>query len=328
MRTWQSCARSSLHSRPDRAARLREAPVLAHCRLCPRACGADRLSGRTGWCGAGAMARVARAALHHGEEPPLSGTRGSGTVFFSRCNLRCCFCQNHEISWGGKGRDLSEDELAAIFLDLQAQGAHNINLVSPTPYAPQIAAALRAARAAGLTLPVVYNTNAYELPSTLHMLRGLVDIFLPDLKYADDRLAAEYSAGPGYFSAAAQAILTMRRLAPRDLFAPDGTMLAGLIVRHLVLPGQHENTRLVWQWIARNLGPGTYVSAMAQYTPCFHAAGHAELGRTLTPGEYERALSALDATGLTNGFIQDLSAASTAYTPVFDLTGVLKIRGR
>ncbi len=291
---------------------------LSSCRLCPRSCGVDRLAGRKGWCGAGALARVARVALHHWEEPVISGTRGSGTVFFSRCNLRCLFCQNHEISWGGVGRDLSEAELARAFLDLQDQGAHNINLVSPTPYIPQIAAALRLARRVGLILPVVYNTNSYETPAALRLLDGLVRIFLPDLKYADDELAAEYSEAKGYFAAATAAIRTMRELAPEDLCA-EGVMTAGLLVRHLVLPGSPGNTKRVLHWLSQELGPATQVSLMSQYTPAFRARTHPILGRRLLAREYEQALAGLEEAGLENGFCQELDAASAEYIPEFNL---------
>ncbi|MGQ9779374.1 MAG: radical SAM protein [Bacillota bacterium] len=300
-----------------------ELAVLASCRLCPRACGVNRLADEKGWCGAGRLVRVARAALHHWEEPPISGTRGSGTVFFAHCNVRCLYCQNHEISWGGFGVDLSPAELAEVFLRLAAAGAHNINLVTPTPYIPQIAVALRLARAKGLDLPVVYNTGSYELPSSLNLLRGLVDVFLPDLKYAHDHLAQAYSQAPGYFATATAAIRAMRDLAPADRFTEEGIMVSGLLVRHLVLPGHLENTRRVLRWIAEELGRETYVSLMAQYTPVFRAVGHPLLGRRLRPAEYEAALAELFALGLENGFCQDLDAANSSFTPAFDLTGVL-----
>ncbi len=296
--------------------------ALTACRLCPRMCGVNRLAGERGWCGAGADARVARAMLHFGEEPPLSGTKGSGAVFFSRCNLRCLFCQNHEISWGGAGREISPSGLARIFLRLQAQGAHNINLVSPTPYIPQIAAALREARADGLRLPVVYNSNAYERPEALAMLRGLVQIYLPDLKYADDDLARRFSAAPGYFAAAAAALQTMRMQGGADRFDADGLMAAGLILRHLVLPGQGGDTRRILRWVAGHLGKDTYLSLMSQYTPVFKAAGHPVLGRRLCPEEYEQALAAMEAAGLENGFYQGMEAAGEEYTPEFNLEGV------
>ena len=296
--------------------------TLASCHLCPRACKVNRLAGEKGWCGAGRLVRVARAALHHWEEPPISGARGSGTVFFAHCNLRCLYCQNHPISWDGFGAEISPEELAAIFLRLEAAGAHNINLVTPTPYIPQIAVALRLAREKGLRLPVVYNTSAYELPAALELLRDLVDIFLPDLKYADDRLAVAYSQAPGYFPVATTAILAMRKLAPVDRFDKDGIMVSGLLVRHLVLPGHLTNTRQVLRWMAKELGPATYISLMAQYTPVFHAVGHPRLGRRLRRQEYEAALDEALALGLENGFYQELTAASSSFTPAFDLTGV------
>ncbi len=304
-----------------------ELASLRACRLCPRSCGVDRLAGRAGWCGAGARARVARAALHYWEEPPISGTRGSGAVFFCRCNLRCLFCQNHEISWGGVGREIEPSELIGTFLALQAQGAHNINLVSPTPYVPQITVALRLARERGLEIPVVYNTNAYDSPGSLAMLEGLVTVFLPDLKYADDRLAVELSAGPGYFTAAAAALRTMREMAPRDRFDGRGLMVEGLIVRHLVLPGQVENTRGVLRWLAESLGPETHVSLMAQYTPAFEAGSHPVLRRPLRAEEYAEALQALEEAGLENGFHQGIDSVSSSFTPAFDLTGLNDSRG-
>ncbi|MGE5528858.1 MAG: radical SAM protein [Patescibacteria group bacterium] len=296
------------------------------CRLCPRACGADRRAGQRGWCGAGPRARIARVALHHWEEPPISGSRGSGAVFFSRCNLRCVFCQNHEISVGGFGLDLDPADLADRFLALEAQRAHNINLVSPTPYIVEIAQALRLAGERGLKAPVVYNSNAYERPEALSTLDGLVQVFLPDLKYADDALAAEYSNAKGYFAAAKRAIQAMRALAPADIFDREGIMKGGLIIRHLVLPGCLENTREVLGWIAGTLGKDTYVSLMAQYTPAHRARENPALNRLLTPEEYERALSFFEDAGLKNGFCQGLDAASPDYIPHFDLAGVESVR--
>ena len=297
---------------------MNEALTLDACRLCPRLCGADRRAGRTGWCGAGALARVARAAPHYWEEPCLSGSRGSGTVFFSRCNMHCLYCQNHEISRGGEGRDVTPETLASIFLRLQAEGVHNINLVSPTPYIPQIATALKLARQRGLSLPVVYNTNAYERPEALLMLKDLVQIFLPDLKYADNRLGEEYSGTRDYYAAATAAIKAMRALAPEDRFDGEGLLVSGLLVRHLVLPGQPGNTQAVLRWLAAEIGAKTYISLMAQYTPVHLAAAHLTLGRGLTRDEYEQALEAFTEAGLENGFCQELASASSAYTPDFN----------
>lgn len=301
---------------------MNEALTLDACHLCPRLCGADRQAGRTGWCGAGALARVASAAPHYGEEPCLSGTHGSGTVFFSRCNMHCLFCQNHEISWGGKGRDVTAETLASIFLRLQAAGVHNLNLVSPTPYIPQIAIALNLARQKGLSLPVVYNTNAYERLEALLMLKGLVQVFLPDLKYAENRLGEEYSGARDYYTAATAAIKTMRALAPEDRFDAEGLLTSGLLVRHLVLPGQPRNTEAVLNWLASEIGRKTYVSLMAQYTPVHLAAAHQTLGRGITRDEYEKALDAFAEAGLENGFCQELTSASPDYTPDFNPVGL------
>lgn len=295
---------------------------LRACRLCPRECGVDRLAGQIGWCGAGRLARVARAALHHWEEPVISGSRGSGAVFFSRCNLRCLYCQNHEISWGGWGRELTTAQLAEVFLGLQGQGAHNINLVSPTPYIPQIAAALDLARQSGLMLPVVYNTNAYESLQALGVLTGRVQVFLPDFKYALEYLGVDYSGVAGYPAAAGNTLRVMRRLAPRDRFDRDGLLVEGLLVRHLVLPGHPANTGRVLRWLAKNLGRQTYVSLMAQYTPVFRAEGHPTIGRCLQAAEYEWALRCLEEAGLENGFCQEIGSADSSFIPPFDLTGL------
>ncbi|NPV53010.1 MAG: radical SAM protein [Firmicutes bacterium] len=296
--------------------------VLSKCRLCPRRCRADRASGEMGFCGAGILPRVARAALHHWEEPCVSGTRGSGTVFFSRCNMRCVFCQNHRISHGGFGKEIAAGELAGIFLRLQARGAHNINLVSPTPFIPQITEALLAARAGGLTIPVVYNTNAYELPDALRLLDGLVDIYLPDLKYASDELAVRYSAAPRYFEFATQAILEMLRQVGPPQFDEHGLVTRGLIVRHLVLPGQVGDSRRVLDWIRANLPLEVYVSVMSQYTPMFRAKSHPELNRRLTREEYDDVLDHFVSIGLENGYMQEESSAREDFVPDFDLTGL------
>jgi len=297
--------------------------ALRCCRLCPRRCEADRLSGEKGFCGAGASATVALAAQHHGEEPCLSGSRGSGAVFFSRCNLRCVYCQNHEISWEGTGKDLTVDELAGVFLQRQAAGAHNLNLVSPTPYIPVIAAALRRAKNQGLEIPVVYNTNAYENVAALRLLEGLVDIYLPDLKYASEEASSRYSGVKNYFETATVAVLEMHRQVGTLTFDRDGLARRGLLIRHLVLPGQHDSTRRVLQWVRSNLPAGTWVSIMGQYVPLWQAHRYPEINRRLTPAEYETALDCFHQAGLQNGYMQDLSAATEEYVPRFDLSGLV-----
>lgn len=293
---------------------------IASCALCPRRCGADRTAGR-GFCGGGPLPRVARAALHRWEEPCLSGTAGSGTVFFSGCPLRCRFCQNHDISEGNFGRDISVSRLSAIFLELQRQGAHNINLVSPTPYAPWIAEALEGAGNA-LRIPVVYNSGGYENVETLKMLEGRADIYLPDLKYLDEAAAVRYSSAPGYFDVAARAILEMYRQTGPAVFDARGVLQRGLVIRHLVLPGLYRDSIGILRWIAGNLPVRDIrVSLMSQYTPMHRSALYPEINRRLTTFEYEKVVDAAGELGL-QGYTQRRSAARDAYTPPFDLTGV------
>ncbi|MDF9410024.1 radical SAM protein [Pelotomaculum isophthalicicum JI] len=296
--------------------------ALRRCELCPRRCAADRLRGETGFCGAGAAATVALAAQHHGEEPCISGSRGSGTVFFSRCNLRCVYCQNHEISWGDTGKDLSATELAEVFLQRQTAGAHNLNLVSPTPYIPVIAAALRQAKNQGLKIPVVYNSNAYENVAALRLLDGLVDIYLPDLKYFTEEAASRYSGVKNYFAVAAAVVLEMHRQVGNLTFSEEGLAVRGLLIRHLVLPGQRDAACRILEWIHSNLPNETFVSIMSQYVPLWQARRHPEINRRLSPVEYQAVLDYFDKTGLLNGYMQDLAAATEEYVPMFDLSGL------
>ena len=288
------------------------------CTLCPRRCGAERTETEGhGFCGMPAGLRVARAALHLWEEPPLSGTRGSGTVFFSGCTLRCCYCQNREISAGGFGRAVTTGRLREIFEELIAQGAHNINLVTPTHILPWILPAL----APKLPVPVVYNCGGYESVETLRLLEGKVDVYLPDLKYADAALAARLSAAPDYFPAATAAIREMfRQTGPYVM--EDGLLKRGVMIRHLVLPGQLDNTRRCIDWVAQTFSPGQVLfSLMSQYTPQPGAEG--PLGRHVTAGEYRSAVAYMKNCGITDGFTQERTAAREEYTPPFDLTGVL-----
>lgn len=302
--------------------------LLDTCRLCPRKCGARRLLGERGFCGAGLWPSVAKACLHRWEEPPVSGTNGSGTVFFTHCNLRCAFCQNHRISQGGIGREVSPERLAEIFLELEARGAHNINLVSPTHYLPQIGGALELARQRGLALPIVWNSNGYESVEALAALEGLVDLYLPDFKYADPSLAQRLSGAPGYPEAAQAAIREMVRQVGPTRFDGEGLARGGVILRHLVLPGERGNTRGVLEWVRRTLPKGVYVSLMAQYTPAYRTArpgAEREFGaltQALSSAEYEDALDYFFELGLEHGFAQELDSASSAYTPSFDLEGV------
>ena len=302
------------------------------CTLCPRRCGVDR-SATTGFCGCGSQLKAARAALHKWEEPcisgPADGPGGSGAVFFSGCTLRCCYCQNYRISSEHFGRELTDRELARIFLNLQEQGAHNINLVTPTQYLPHITSALDIARPA-LTIPVVYNCGGYERPETVKALKDYVDIWLPDFKYYDNRLALRYSRAEDYFETASAAIKQMIRQtggpAYRENSAdPAGTPLLskGVIIRHMVLPGHRDDSIALLKWMKENLPQGRYIiSLMSQYTPYVRQKDHPELNRRITTYEYNKVVDAAIHLGLTEGFMQEKSSAKEEYTPPFDLEGL------
>ena len=298
--------------------------VPSRCTLCPRRCGADRAAGRTGFCGAGATLKAARAALHHWEEPCISGTRGSGTVFFSGCTLKCCFCQNYPISAEGLGKEITVEHLAEIFLNLQAQGAHNINLVTPGQWQPWIIAALDIARAKGLRLPIVCNTGGYETVESVQAWRGYIDIWLADLKYVSSALSAELSAAPDYFAEAKPAIEAMMAQAGHPVFDADGILQKGVILRHLALPGHVEDSFAVLDQMAawNDTDPGCFLpSVMSQYTPFYKAAEHG-IGRRITTYEYRRVVNYAMDKGLVQGYMQQKSSAKEEYTPSFDLTGV------
>ncbi len=284
-------------------------PLLSRCRLCPRECGADRARGEKGFCGVGLIPRVAAVSIHHGEEPPLSGTRGAGNVFFSGCNLRCSFCQNFPISSMGAGKEIGIGELATEMLNLQKRGAHNVNLVTAAHLVPQIAVSVRLAREMGLTIPIVYNTNGYEKPSTLELLAGTVDVYLPDMKYAGDKEARRCSGAPGYVSWNRRAVLAMYAQVGGLVLDKAGIARRGLIVRHLVLPGGAAGTGKVLKWLAGRLGRKVHLSLMFQYFPAHRAVGDLRLGRRLTQEECREALDALEEYGFKNGWIQDLPGA-------------------
>ena len=296
--------------------------MLKRCGLCPRGCGIDRLAGETGYCRAGRDARVALVSLHQWEEPCLSGDRGSGTVFFSHCNLRCVFCQNHTISQDGAGKEISIERLGQIFRQQQTRGAHNLNLVSPTPYVPQILEAIDRARARGFSLPVVYNTNSYETPATVRALAGYVDIYLPDLKYFARQIAVKYSAAPDYFHHAAKAIEAMVEQVGPPVLGDDGLMRSGVMIRHLLLPGCVEDSKRVVEYIQRTFGDAVYLSLMSQYTPVYHAAGYPEINRTVEQTEYAALVEYARALGVSNGFVQEGGAALESFIPEFDMRGV------
>lgn len=296
--------------------------ALSQCRVCPRNCGVDRTAGKTGWCRAPWMPKVALVSRHQWEEPPISGWEGSGTVFFSHCNLGCVFCQNHDISQDGFGQEISIERLSEIFLEQQERGFHNVNLVSAVQFIPQVAKALEIAKENGLKIPVVYNSNGYESIEGLRMLEGLVDVYLPDFKYWNNDLGVEYSKIPHYRETAAAAILEMRRQVGSDVIDENGIMQKGIILRHLVLPGQYKDSCNVLDWVRESLGEDTYVSLMSQYTPMHKAMEIKALSRRLTTFEYDKVVDHFFEIGLKNGFMQKRSSATSEYTPIFDLAGV------
>ena len=289
------------------------------CRACPFECDVDR-SAALGVCRASDRFEISLAQLHHWEEPPISGTRGSGTIFFSHCNLRCKFCQNYDISQLGRGREVSPERLQAIMLELEQQGAHNINLVSPTHYSEQLLSVLEKVRAR-LKIPIVWNSNAYEKAETLARFEGLVHIYLPDLKYHCDESARRYSSAPDYFRFASAAITEMKRQVGQNRYDEHGFIQKGLIIRHLVLPGHTEDSKKILAWIHEDLGPQTTVSLMAQYYPVYHAAELPGMNRRLPTGEYEDVRRCFDELGF-EGFAQEPSSASRDYTPDFNGRGV------
>lgn len=278
---------------------------LLECRLCPRRCGINRLAGETGFCRGGAIAKVASHNVHHGEEPPLSGTRGSGTIFFSYCILHCVYCQNYPISQLGEGNEATAVELAKMMLKLERKGCHNINLVTPTHYIPQILEALALSVEQGFKLPVVYNTSGYELPETLDLLDGVVDIYLPDMRYAEQEPAGQYSAAPDYPEVNRAAIKEMHNQVGDLVQDDDGIATRGLIIRHLVLPGNMAGTEKTMEFIAEDISPDTYVSLMSQYFPAYKALGKALIDRRITTAEYVEAQDILKTHGLKNGWKQD-----------------------
>lgn len=286
--------------------RLREAyQRLKACDLCPHACGVNRLKGERGICGAGLKPRIASANVHHGEEPPISGTRGSGTVFFSGCSLKCRFCQNFPISQFGNGDEITTTTLARRMLRLQAQRAHNINLVTPTHYLPQLLAALWLAIPAGFRLPIVWNSSGYEKVDALRLLAGVVDIYLPDMKYVDDQTAQRLSSAPGYCRVNRAAITEMFRQVGHLQLNDEGLASKGLIIRHLVLPGGLAGTRETMAWIAGNLGSEAHISLMKQYFPAHLAPESLGIDRRISDEEYDQALEALEEFSLENGWVQD-----------------------
>lgn len=289
---------------------------IKECSLCPRNCEADR-SQKNGFCKSGKLSVVARADLHMWEEPCISGTRGSGTVFFSGCALRCVFCQNHVISHTPFGSEISDESLSRIFLELQSRGAHNINLVNPTHFTENILRALDMVRGK-LNIPVVYNTGGYEKAETVRLLSGYVDIFLPDLKYVSPEISGKYSSARNYFEYAKDALCEMFHQAGYPKFDSDGMMTSGVLVRHLVLPSNVEESKKVIDHLAENYDTEKlYLSLMCQYFPTHKAFEYPEIARRLTTLEYQKVLKHAESRGITHGFYQQRSSAKEEYVPQF-----------
>ncbi len=301
---------------------------MTDCHLCPRKCHVNRHDGQVGFCGQTDRLYAARASLHFWEEPYISGFAGSGTVFFSGCNMKCVFCQNHNIALGQNGRFISSERLSEIFLELQEKGAHNINLVTPTHFTPQIACALENAKMQGLTIPIVYNTSSYEEVDSLKQLDGLIDIYLPDLKYYAAELSLLFSQAADYFEKATAAIAEMHRQvgAPLLSTAPSDTILMkrGVIVRHLLLPGQTKDSKKILRYLHETYGNDIYVSIMNQYTPISQVAHIPTLNRKVTHEEYQRVLKFAQTIGIENGFYQEGDTAKESFIPEFDGEGLFR----
>lgn len=295
--------------------------MYTECKICPRKCKVNRTENKVGYCSLGAEIKVSRAALHFWEEPCISGEKGSGTVFFSGCNLRCVYCQNREISDGSVGKIISSDRLTEIFLELQEKGAENINLVTATHYIPSVIKSLEKAKINGLLIPVVYNSGGYESSESLKMLDGLVDIYMPDFKYMSNVLSKKYSNCSDYAEISKISLAEMFKQQPECKFDDKGMMKKGVLVRHLVLPGQTEDSKAIIKYLYETYEDKIYMSIMSQYTP-FGMEKYPELNRKLTWKEYDDVLDYAVSVGVENAFIQEEDVASESFIPSFDLSGV------
>lgn len=294
-----------------------------NCKLCPRNCGVNRKN-NIGFCGQSDKLYAARAALHMWEEPCISGEQGSGTVFFTGCNLRCVYCQNRQIAVGGTGFEITTKRLSEIFLKQQENGAHNINLVTPTHYVPHIIEALDMVRGKSLTIPVLYNCGGYESVETLKLLRGYVDIYMPDFKYMDKTIAKKYSNAEDYPEMAKLAIEEMVLQSGGCVFDENGIMKKGVIVRHLVLPSYVQNSMQVIKYLHQTYGQKIYMSIMNQYTPMPYVSKYPEINRTVTEAEYDEVINYAVQIGVENAFVQEGTAARESFIPLFDGEGIVK----
>lgn len=287
------------------------------CTLCPRNCKVNRNNGEVGFCGAENTVKIARAELHFWEEPCISGENGSGTVFFSCCNMKCVYCQNYCISTENKGREVTCDDLSAEFLKLQDKGANNINLVTPTHFVPQIIKALDLAKEKGLILPIVYNCGGYERAETIKLLSGYVDVYMPDMKYFSDKYAVRYSAAPDYFNNAKNALEEMFRQVGKPMFNESGIMQKGVIVRHMMLPGLLFDTKKIIDYLYNTYKDDIYISLMSQYTPMPNVENIPELNRKISEKQYEAMVDYALGIGIKNAFVQDGSSATESFIPDF-----------
>ena len=292
--------------------------LLENCNICPHKCNINRNKGKIGRCKATNKIKVALYSVHNFEEPCISGEKGSGTVFFSNCNLNCIYCQNYEISQQGRGKEISIEELSDIFIEQQKRNVENINLVTPTSYVAQIIEAIKIARKKGLNIPIVYNTNGYENIETIKMLDGYVDIYLPDLKYYYNDIAKKYSKIDNYFEIATKAIKEMEKQIGKTVIDENGIMKKGIIIRHLLLPNNIENSKKILKWIRENMNNDTYISVMAQYFPTYKAKEDLELNRKLIKQEWREIEEYIEELGIENGFIQELGEHEEEYVPKWE----------
>lgn len=296
--------------------------MLKKCRLCPRNCSINRLEDEKGFCNAGKHIKTARADLYFFEEPCISGKNGSGAIFFSNCSLRCVFCQNSSISSKGFGKEITINRLSEIMLELQKKGANNINLISPTHYVPQIIESIKIAKKDGLKIPIVYNSSGYENIETIKSLKGLVDIFLPDFKYFDNKFAVKYSNAPDYFTSAKNAIGEMAAQAGPPEFDENGMMKKGVIIRHLMIPGLLSDSKKIIEYIYKTFGDSVYLSIMNQFTPFYKCSEYPEINRKLNSKSYNYIVDYAISLGIKNAFIQGGKTCSESFIPSFDLKGI------
>lgn len=296
--------------------------MLDKCKLCARNCNINRTSGQKGFCNCDDKIKLALVSTHNFEEPCISKRNGSGTIFFSNCNLRCTYCQNYNISHEGFGKEITIKRLSEIFIEQQEKGVNNINLVTPTSYVYQIIEAIKIAKKNGLLIPIVYNTNSYENAKTIKLLDGLIDVYLPDLKYYSNLLSEKYSKAPNYFETATKAILEMYNQVGGIELDDNGIIKKGVIIRHLILPNHIQNTKHILKWIKENMKDDVYVSIMAQYFPTYKAKDDPSINRKITKKEYRIVEKYMEKLEIKNGYMQELGEHEEEYVPKFDLSNV------